>query len=63
MITKDMTVIEVLNMGQQYGRVFEKFLLTCAGCPGAESETLEEAAKGHGVRLECLLAALNEATE
>ena len=63
MITKEMTVIEVLNLGQQYGRVFEKFLLTCAGCPGAESETLEEAAKGHGGRLECLLAALNEATE
>ena len=63
MITKEMTVIEVLNMGQQYGRVFEKFLLTCAGCPGAESETLEEAAKGHGVRLECLRAALKEATE
>lgn len=63
MITKEMTVIEVLNMGQQYGRVFEKFLLTCAGCPGAESETLEAAAKRHGVRLECLLAALNEATE
>ena len=62
MIKKEMTVIEVLNMGKQYGRVLEKFLLTCAVCPGAESETLEEAAKGHGVRLECLLAALNEAT-
>ena len=59
MITKDMTVIEVLNMGEQYGKVFEKYLLTCAGCPGAAMETLEQAAEGHGVDIEKLLADLN----
>lgn len=63
MITKEMTVIEVLNMGEQYGRVFDSFLLTCAGCPGAQRETLEEAAKGHGVELEYLLAELNRVGE
>ena len=61
MITKDMTVIEVLNMGEQYGKVFEKYLLTCAGCPGAAMETLEQAAEGHGVDMEKLLADLNRA--
>ncbi len=61
MITKDMSVIEVLNMGEQYGKVFEKYLLTCAGCPGAAMETLEQAAEGHGVDLEKLLADLNQA--
>ena len=61
MITKDMTVIEILNMGEQYGKVFEKYLLTCAGCPGAAMETLEQAAEGHGVDMEKLLADLNRA--
>lgn len=61
MITKDMTVSEVLEMGECYEDIFEKFLLTCAGCPGAAMETLEEAAKGHGVDLEKLLEELNKA--
>ena len=61
MITKDMTVIEVLSMGEQYGKIFEKYLLTCAGCPGAAMETLEQAAEGHGVDMEKLLADLNRA--
>ena len=61
MITKEMSVIEVLNMGEQYGKVFEKYLLTCAGCPGATMETLEQAAKGYGVDIDQLLADLNQA--
>ena len=61
MITKEMSVIEVLNMGEQYGKVFEKYLLTCAGCPGATMETLEQAAKGQGVDIDQLLADLNQA--
>ncbi len=59
MITKEMTVIEVLNLGEQYEEVFEKYLLTCAGCPGATMETLEQAAKGHGVDVNRLLEDLN----
>jgi len=59
MITKEMTVIEVLNLGEQYEKVFEKYLLTCAGCPGATMETLEQAAKGHGVDVNRLLEDLN----
>ena len=61
MITKEMTVSEVLDMGECYEKVFEKFLLTCAGCPGAAMENLEQAAKGHGVNLEKLLEDLNNA--
>ena len=33
----------------------------CAGCPGAEMETIEQAAEGHGLDLEKLLADLNGA--
>jgi hybrid cluster-associated redox disulfide protein len=59
MITKGMTISEVLSINERYEEVFEKYLLTCAGCLGADTETLEEAAKGHGVNLEELLKDLN----
>lgn len=60
MITKEMTIAEVLAMGAKYDVVFERNLLTCAGCPGADMETLEQAAAGHGLDLETLLKELNE---
>ena len=60
MITKDMTVSQVLEM-TEYEKIFEKHLLTCAGCPGAEMETIEQAAEGHGLDLEKLLTDLNGA--
>ena len=59
MITKEMKGIEVLNLGEAYENVFSKYLLTCAGCSGALTETLEEAAKGHGISIEDLLYDLN----
>lgn len=61
MITKDMLVIDILDMGEKYGRVFERHLLTCAGCSGAATETLEDAAESHGINLEALLVELNNA--
>ena len=61
MINKDMKVFEVLEMDEKYEEIFAKHLLTCAGCPGAQMETLEQAAEGHGISLEKLLADLNGA--
>ncbi len=59
MITKDMTIFEILEMGEEYEKIFQKYMLTCAGCPGGAAETLEQAASGHGVNLEKLLKDLN----
>ena len=59
MITKEMTVSEVLSMDEKYEKIFEKYFLTCAGCPGAENETLMLAAEGHGIDLAQLLEDLN----
>ena len=61
MINKDMKVFEVLEMDEKYEEIFAKHLLTCACCPGAQMETLEQAAEGHGISLEKLLADLNGA--
>ena len=60
-ITKDMTVSEVLEKDDKYEAIFEKNFLLCAGCPGAQMETIEQAAEGHGISLEKLLADLNGA--
>ena len=63
MITRDMKVIEVINLGENHERVFEKYRLDCVRCSGARTETLEEAAKGHGIDLEALLQDLNQAED
>lgn len=63
MITKEMTVSQVLELGESYEKIFEKYFLTCSGCPGAARETLEEAAKGHGICLNKLLDDLNKENE
>ncbi len=59
MITKDMIVSDILEMDEKYAKILEDFLLPCEGCPGADLETLEEAAKGHGIDLDKLLEKLN----
>lgn len=59
MITKDMIISDIINMDDKYADVLEECLMPCGGCPGADLETLEEAAKGHGIDLEELLKKLN----
>lgn len=59
-ITKEMRVCEVLDINQELEKIFEKHGLPCLGCPGAEQESLTEAAEGHGIDIEALLKDLNE---
>ena len=48
-ITEGMKVCDILNMDDRLEEVFEKHGMLCLGCPGAASETLKEAAEGHGL--------------
>ena len=59
-ITKDMTVAEVLKMDQGSAAVFLNFGLKCLGCPGATAENLEMASRIHGINVDDLLAELNK---
>lgn len=59
-ITKDMKVCDILDINEELEKVFEKHGLLCVGCPGAISETLQEAADGHGISVEALLNDLNK---
>lgn len=60
MITKDMTIREVIMAKQEAAEILMSFGMGCVGCPSAQMETLEEAAAVHGMNLNDLLAALNK---
>ena len=60
MITKDMTIGEVVRMKQNAPEILMSFGMGCIGCPSAQAESIEDAAKVHGLNLETLLEALNK---
>ncbi|MBU3129470.1 DUF1858 domain-containing protein [Clostridium tagluense] len=59
MITKDMTIGEVVRQKPESVEVLMGFGMGCVGCPSAQAETIEEAAMVHGLDLEALMAKLN----
>lgn len=59
---KDMTIGEILRNDPQNAGILMGFGMGCVGCPGAQMETLAEAAQVHGMELEKLMDALNGAT-
>lgn len=60
MITKDMTVGEVIRVKENAAQILMSFGMGCIGCPSAQSESLEDAANVHGFDVESLLEALNK---
>ncbi len=60
MITKDLTVGEVLRIKEDAAQILMSFGMGCVGCPSSQAETIEEASKVHGLNLEELLNALNK---
>lgn len=62
-ITADMNVCELLDQYPQLEDIFLSHGLPCRGCPGADNETVEEAAAAHGVSVDNLIKSLNLAVE
>ena len=60
MITKDLTIGEVLRIKEDAPQILMSFGMGCVGCPSSQAETIEDAAKVHGLNLEELLEALNK---
>ena len=58
-ITKEMTIGEVVRQKPESVEVLMGFGMGCVGCPSAQAETLEEAAMVHGLNLDDLMAKLN----
>lgn len=59
MITKDLTIGEIIRIKDNAPQILMGFGMGCVGCPSAQAETIEEASKVHGLNLEELLDALN----
>src|SRR5687767_2186603 len=61
-ITPDMTIASVVDRWPDSARIFARYTLGCASCAISKSETIAQAAAGHGagrVKLEDLLNELN----
>ncbi|HEY8910358.1 MAG TPA: DUF1858 domain-containing protein [Desulfosporosinus sp.] len=61
MLTKEMTVGEVLRTYPQTVQVFLELGMHCLGCPSSTMESIEGAALTHGKNADDLVAQLNKA--
>lgn len=64
-ITKEMLIADVIKQGNKDAivEVLYSFGMHCLGCALARGETIEDAAVAHGVCVEEMITALNEAAE
>lgn len=62
MITKEMTITEILRRYPETLPVFERYGLDCNDCQIAEFEQLEHGASVHKVNIDEFLAELNSHT-
>ena len=60
MITKDMTIGEVLRIDMNAASVLMEIGMHCLGCPSSQGETIEEAAFVHGINPQELVDKINE---
>jgi len=60
MISKDMTIGQILKVKEEAEDILINFGMGCVGCPSAQAESLEEAAQVHGLDVDKLLEALNK---
>lgn len=58
-ITKEMSIIEIIQTCPQAGEVFAKYGLGCIGCAAARYENLEAGAKVHGVDPDQMVEEIN----
>ncbi|MDA8228576.1 MAG: DUF1858 domain-containing protein [Desulfitobacterium hafniense] len=63
MITKEMTVGQVLRTYPQTVQVFLELGMHCLGCPSSTMETIEGAALTHGRNVDDLISQLNKSIE
>ena len=63
MITKDMTIQEIVARYPESIPVFERYGLGCIVCLAAEFENLEAGAMVHGVEVSDLLRDLNKVAD
>ena len=60
MITKDMSIMEVVTNYPDTVPVFMQSGMGCIGCAAADFENIEEGALAHGIDVDELITALND---
>jgi len=60
-ITKDMTIGEILRTAPEVAPILMQAGMHCLGCPASQGESLEEAAMVHGIDVEELMKAIQNA--
>ena len=60
-ITKDTIIGDILDIAPQTAPIFLSIGMHCLGCPSSRGETVEEACAVHGVDVDSLLRAVNDA--
>lgn len=59
MITKDMSIGQVLSMDRGTAPIFISYGMHCLGCPHATAESIEQAGGVHGIDVDKLVGDLN----
>lgn len=60
-IEKEMGIIEVVQKWPQTAEVLMNMGMGCLGCAAAHFENIEQGALAHGIDVDALMVALNEA--
>ena len=62
-ISKDMNIMEIVQICPESVAVFQKYGMGCLGCAAARFENLEAGAKVHGFDPDQMVAEINELIE
>ena len=62
-ITKDMSILDVVQKYPDTVDVFVNAGMGCLGCAAAHFENIEQGATAHGIDVPALMEALNKAAE
>ena len=59
-VTKEMSIIDIVQNHPETLEVFAKYGMSCIGCAAAKFENLEAGAKVHGFDADAMVAEINE---
>ena len=63
MVTKDITIGELLKQSPDVAPVLLSAGMHCLGCPASQAESIEDAAMVHGLNVDELMAEINDFLE
>jgi len=62
-VTKDMSIIDIVQQHPESLEIFAKYGMGCIGCAAAKFENLEAGAKVHGFDADQMVADINDLIE